>query len=476
MKKLWNNLDVNRKYFVITLLVGVVYSSIGVIVPTVSGKLINTVISDLSGSKGLFVFYLSLSLLQIVLSLLDEYMGNTLQIRQRKQMRKQAFETFSRKENSGREDIASFVSFVNNDIPSISEQYFLGTVDIIKCISIILFSAVSLLYIHWIMALVIISISVLIVIVPKIIRKQGGEARKKLSQELARYNTSLQSFLGGLRILKAYRYHKRANDILDKINQSVVKRESRLLKKQLIVRSATSFLQVSKTVATLIAGILLVSQKIIDVGDLVAALQLAAIISSPIEVLAYLLHSRNEVMPLLERFEKMIASNKPQYFQKNECDKALETISLNNVSYQAGDFQILNDVSVTFEAGQKYLIMGESGSGKSTLLRLIAQIGDLNYTGQINLNQTEIRTLDCKSYYGKVCLVFQEPYLFHATLEENILLGRGISSETYHNIIEKLNLAYLLERYKGQELTPEVIEQLSGGERFPKVQNEAHVQ
>lgn len=55
--------------------------------------------------------------------------------------------------------------------------------------------------------------------------------------------------------------------------------------------------------------------------------------------------------------------------------------------------------------------------------------------------------------------------MFHATLEENILLGRPISQDTYAAVIQKLNLEYLIDRYHGQEITPEMIAQISGGER-----------
>lgn len=55
--------------------------------------------------------------------------------------------------------------------------------------------------------------------------------------------------------------------------------------------------------------------------------------------------------------------------------------------------------------------------------------------------------------------------MFHATLEENILLGRPVSKNTYAAVIKKLNLQYLIERYQGQEITPEIMEQISGGER-----------
>jgi len=61
--------------------------------------------------------------------------------------------------------------------------------------------------------------------------------------------------------------------------------------------------------------------------------------------------------------------------------------------------------------------------------------------------------------------VFQEPYLFQATLEENILLGQPIPKDAYQNVLKKLNLEYLAERYRGQEITPEATEQMSGGER-----------
>lgn len=65
------------------------------------------------------------------------------------------------------------MSFVNNDIPSVAEQYVLGTIDMIKCMSILAFSALSLLYIHWVLALVIVGVSLLIVALPNTMRKEA---------------------------------------------------------------------------------------------------------------------------------------------------------------------------------------------------------------------------------------------------------------------------------------------------------------
>ncbi len=275
----------------------------------------------------------------------------------------------------------------------------------------------------------------------------------------------LQSALDGLRVVKAYCCQKYMAGTVDSADQKAVRGELTLLKHQLIVQGITTFLQVAKTVSILVIGIRLISIGQINIGSLVAVIQLADVISAPIEVLAYLRHGRNEVLPILAQYRTMTESSPDIQAGRKETADAFRQLSIDHLSYQAGNLTILKDVSACFAEGKKYLITGESGSGKSTLLRLIAQIGDLGYNGRILYNQREIGTISYETYYGKICPVFQESYLFYATLEENICLGREISREIYNEVIHKLNLGYLLERYQDREFTPEIMETLSGGER-----------
>lgn len=204
MKKLSRNLSVNRGYFILTLLVGILFSGISVVLPTVSGKMITAFTENLSNGARLLMLYLLVGLSQIVFSLLDAFLGYHFQLRQKRVMRKNAFAAISGRDSANREKIASFVSFVNNDIPTLVEQYFTGTIDIIKCVCILLFSSVSMLWIHWALALTVLTISLLIILAPKAMRKKGGEARVRYSRALGAYNTSLQSFLDGLRVIKSY--------------------------------------------------------------------------------------------------------------------------------------------------------------------------------------------------------------------------------------------------------------------------------
>lgn len=464
MKKLWRHLGANRPLFLGTLLTGVVFALNSIVRPTVSGRLVDQVIAAPSPSLRLFAPFLLVCVLQLVLNVGYQYMNQRLTRRQKQLLRREAFGGFARAERYGREDAAAFVSFVNNDIPSLVEQYFIGAIDIVQCVCLVAFSAASLLSIHWLLAAVIIGTSVLIVIVPNILRKKSGDARQAYSRQLARYNASLQSFLGGLPVLKTYRYRDRAAAQLDAENRAAAKAEAGVFRWHLTTLGAAAILQIAKDALILGAGVLLVHSGAILIGDLVAVLQLAAIIAAPIEVLAYLLHGRNAVLPLLKQLEELTGGQEEPE-ENSACPEPFSALRAENLSYEAGEFQILQNVSASFLAGKKYIVSGESGSGKSTLLRLLARVGDQGYTGTIRLNRTDVRSVPPGDYYQAVCPVFQEPYLFCASLRENILLGRDISEEACRDVIEALNLTYLLDRYGGQELTPEVMEQLSGGER-----------
>lgn len=465
MKRLLQSLGTNRGFFGLTLLIGIVYSAVSVCVPTFSGHLVTAVVHGLTGAGRPFALFLLFSALQAALSQADFYLSERFKVRQRKLLRSKAFTSFSGRDALTREQAAAFESFLNNDIPDVTQQYFLGTIDILKCISILLFSAVSLLSIHWLPAVLIISISCLIVYLPQTMRAKGGEARQACSVATARYNTGLQSFLGGLLLLKPYRYRERAVQLMEKKNDDVAQKECVLVNCQLTVHGLTAALQTTKTVAVLLSGVWLIAQGSIEIGSLIAILQLAEIIAAPIEVLAYLRHSRNEVLPLLDRYEAMLGQAQMDGSAAQPWNGNFHALTVENLSCQIGELSVLKNVNATFEAGKKYLITGPSGSGKSTLLHLLARVGAAPHTGRMLLDGRLIESISQAEYAQVVCPVFQQPYLFHATLQENILLGRAIPHEIYLQVIDKLRLSYLLERCKDQELTPEMVESLSGGEK-----------
>ena len=89
--------------------------------------------------------------------------------------------------------------------------------------------------------------------------------------------------------------------------------------------------------------------------------------------------------------------------------------------------QALEGLSFTIPAGSTVAVVGPTGCGKSTLLALIARFYEPTH-GRILLDDIDLRDWDRDTLRQSIGMVFQETFLFSATLAENISLGRPQAS------------------------------------------------
>ncbi|MCD8327063.1 MAG: ABC transporter ATP-binding protein/permease [Lachnospiraceae bacterium] len=137
-----------------------------------------------------------------------------------------------------------------------------------------------------------------------------------------------------------------------------------------------------------------------------------------------------------------------------------------DVSFSFGERQLYDHLSCTFRPGGCYAIVGESGSGKSTLVKLLLKYHE-NYVGAITLAGQDIRTLSEQEIYSAVGVVSQTPYLFNASLYENITMFSQEPPEDspeYKKLLEELNLTALAQRV-GEKPLGDFGDRISGGER-----------
>lgn len=80
---------------------------------------------------------------------------------------------------------------------------------------------------------------------------------------------------------------------------------------------------------------------------------------------------------------------------------------------------ILQDLDLEIPAGSTIGIAGVTGGGKTTLIKLLYRFYDVNQ-GRIEVDNTDIATLNIQSLRKQIALVSQEVYLFHGTIRENI--------------------------------------------------------
>jgi len=93
-----------------------------------------------------------------------------------------------------------------------------------------------------------------------------------------------------------------------------------------------------------------------------------------------------------------------------------------------GGITVLHDVDLTVEAGRTVALVGPTGSGKSTLVMLIPRLYDVS-DGRVLVDGVDVRDIDVASLRRDVAFVSDDPFLFSASVRENIAYARPEASD-----------------------------------------------
>ncbi len=151
-----------------------------------------------------------------------------------------------------------------------------------------------------------------------------------------------------------------------------------------------------------------------------------------------------------------------------EFNKLENKIELNNVSFSYVDnFNVLNNVDLTINAGQTTAIVGSTGSGKSTLIKLLLRLYEIN-NGSISYDSNDLKDIELSSLREKIGLVSQDVFLFEGTVIDNIAYGNLNASESeVWNAAQKSEADEFINNLPQKEKTivGERGQKLSGGQR-----------
>jgi glucan exporter ATP-binding protein len=132
-----------------------------------------------------------------------------------------------------------------------------------------------------------------------------------------------------------------------------------------------------------------------------------------------------------------------------------------------GGREALRDLDFDAPAGRTIALVGGTGSGKTTTLALLHRVFDPT-RGRITIDGVDIREMTLDSLRANIGVVFQEPYLFARTIDENLRVGKP--DATPAEIARALARAQAADFVAGQPdglktLVGERGRNLSGGER-----------
>ena len=231
----------------------------------------------------------------------------------------------------------------------------------------------------------------------------------------------------GARVIKSFALEKLMQQRMDRAVREVEKRANKMVR----LESATSPLMDSLTGLS-IASIVVLSATTIGgesagtPGQLMSFVTAFLMAYDPAKRLSRMRISIEGGMIGVRMMYDLI--DQPRTLQEapdaQELREGHGDVALNHVSFgYVGDRPVINDLSLTFEAGKTSALVGPSGGGKSTVLNLILRLYD-PLGGTVMIDGQDIRSATFESLREKIAFVGQDTFLFSNTIFENLRLAR----------------------------------------------------
>jgi ABC-type bacteriocin/lantibiotic exporter with double-glycine peptidase domain len=203
--------------------------------------------------------------------------------------------------------------------------------------------------------------------------------------------------------------------------------------------------------ALLAIGGVLVFQQRMNIGQFVAAEIIILMVISAVEKLIMSFETIFDVLTSLEKVGQVtdleLERNNGERLVENDMKPGYDIV-LNTVNFSYPGFPIasLNNISLTLEAGKKYVVTGANGSGKSSLLRVVAALYDPQ-SGHITFNGHHKESLDLEHLRTSMGDYMNQEELFEGSLLDNISLGReGVTLENMTQAIGHVGLSEYLSQ------------------------------
>ena len=150
------------------------------------------------------------------------------------------------------------------------------------------------------------------------------------------------------------------------------------------------------------------------------------------ENLSFLLKGMEKIIEIFnEKEQKSGDISFPEHFS--------ESLKYENVTFAYNKAKVINNFTLTIRAGTTTALVGPSGSGKTTIGLLAGRFWDID-EGKITIDGTDIKDISYESLMDNVSFVFQDTFMLHDTIYENIIMGKNYTREEVENAAKKAQI------------------------------------
>ena len=428
---LWHILGGQRKFVVLSVLSGLLFSATSLVPPLLVRRLILWITEGGGSTSGLLAMTAVLAIVYALRGVGRYFYGQfshvaaygvttSLMARVYRHLQ-QLSHSFYNRQRTGALIVRSI-----NDIETLEDFVAHGVPELVMATVIPIAMWCVLLWIHPLLALlVVLPLPVGGYVIYRFTRQIRGiwrQVRAGISELVAQ----VQDSFSGITEIKSF---GREKSQADQVAHSAADYRDRICAATRISLLPSSIVEFSGGLGVIVAvwvGGSLALDETLTVADLFVFIAYLVYIYQPFLKLADISDTLHRAGASQERIFELLAVQ-PEISSPPDAVKPRISrwdVAFHNVSfgYQSEEV-VLNDIDFKIGAGEMVALVGATGAGKTTVSRLIPRFYDPQ-EGQVCVGGHDLRSLDLEFLRANVASVMQDIFLFHGTVRQNIAFGR----------------------------------------------------
>jgi ABC-type multidrug transport system fused ATPase/permease subunit len=280
--------------------------------------------------------------------------------------------------------------------------------------------------ISWKLALITIAICPVLVAVAYRYSEVSHPVLRDVQQKLADVATVAEENIVGVHVVKSFAQEQAEQDKFERRSELVFEQSVLANRQRAFYVPMLSFLPLLGQAAVLLIGGRMVVHGSLSVADFVRFNVFLALLIFPLRMLGMWIGEGQRATASGERIFQVI--DEPEDIQDapdaRELPPGPGRIRFEHVTFGYDPSRpVLHDVDLELEPGKTVALIGHTGSGKTTLAGLVPRFYDVQ-AGRVTVDGADVRGVTVTSLRREIGVIAQDPFLFSATVRENIAFGR----------------------------------------------------
>lgn len=318
------------------------------------------------------------------------------------------------------------VSRIISDADQFADGLLMGFTQFFTGVITILGTLCFMLSINYKIAIVVVILTPLSLFVARFIAKRTFSMFQLQSKTRGEQTAFIEESVGNGKLVTAFSREEKTLEEFDDINERYEKYSCKAIFFSSLTNPSTRFVNSVVYAAVGLTGALAAVNGAITVGGLSCFLSYANQYTKPFNEISGVIAELQNALACAERLFDLV-EQKPQtpddenahVFENAEGNVALENVAF---SYSK-DKELIKNLNLDVEKGNRVAIVGPTGCGKTTLINLLMRFYDVD-EGKISVDGVEINSATRESLRKSYGMVLQDTWLKEGTVRENIAMGK----------------------------------------------------